>query len=65
MHVLVIHKSKSMFSCLVFRKDGIMRKSYRPKTGKESVFLSYPDFTEYKALYLEEKERKSTTKPPN
>jgi hypothetical protein len=42
-----------------------MRKSYHPKTGKESVFLSYPDFTEYKALYLEEKERKSTTKPPN
>ena len=55
MHILVIHKSKRMFSWLVFRKDGIMRKSYHPKTGKESVFLSYPDFTEYKALYLKEK----------
>ena len=65
MHVLVIHKSKSMFSCLVFRKDGIMKKSYRPKTGKESVFLSYPDFTEYEVLYSKEKNRKSTSKTPN
>jgi hypothetical protein len=54
-----------MFSCLVFRKDGIIRKSYHPRSGKESVFLSYPDFTEYKALFLEEKKRKSTTKTPN
>jgi len=51
MHVLVVYRSSSSFLWLVFRKKGVMIKNYRLDTGKESIFLSYPDFEEYKAIF--------------
>lgn len=61
MHVLLVYKSRSSFLWLVFRKDGVMIKNYRLDTGKESIFLSYPDFEEYRAIFLKERNKKKRT----
>ncbi len=58
MHVLLVHKSSSSFLWLVFRKKGVLIKNYRPDTGKESIFLSYPDFEEYRPIFLKKKKNK-------
>ena len=57
MHVLVVYKSSSSFLWLVFRKHGVMIKNYRLDTGKEIIFLSYPDFEEYRAIFTKRKKR--------
>jgi hypothetical protein len=62
MHVLLVYKSRSSFLWLVFRKDGVMIKNYRLDTGKESIFLSYPDFEEYRAIFLKENKKKRTSR---
>jgi len=60
MHVLVVYKSSSSFLWVVFRKDGVMIKNYRLDTGKESIFLSYPDFNEYKSIFLKERKKRTS-----
>ena len=62
MHVLLVYKSRSSFLWVVFRKDGVMIKNYRLDTGKESIFLSYPDFEEYRAIFLKENKKKRTSR---
>ncbi len=62
MHVLLVYKSRSSFLWLVFRKNGVMIKNYRLDTGKESIFLSYPDFEEYRAIFLKENKKKRTSR---
>jgi len=59
MHILVVYKSKSSFMWLVFRKDGIMIKNYHHDTGKESNFLSYPNFEEYRAIFSNERKKET------
>jgi hypothetical protein len=62
MHVLLVYKSRSSFLWVVFRKDGVMIKNYRLDTGKETIFLSYPDFEEYRAIFLKENKKKRTSR---
>jgi hypothetical protein len=62
MHVLLVYKSRSSFLWVVFRKDGVMIKNYRLDTGKETIFLSYPDLEEYRAIFFKENKKKRTSR---
>ncbi|TFF87490.1 MAG: hypothetical protein EU549_04630 [Promethearchaeota archaeon] len=57
MHVFVLYENESSFLALIFRKDGIKIKSY-PGKGEEAIFLSYPDFEEYRTIFSKEEEKK-------
>ncbi|MFX1406753.1 MAG: hypothetical protein ACFFBW_07345 [Promethearchaeota archaeon] len=57
MRVLIVYKSSSSFLWVVFRKNGVRIHNFRFDTGKESVFLSYPDFEPYKQIFLKNKKR--------
>jgi len=60
MRVLIVYKSSSSFLWVVFRKNGVIIHNFRFDTGKESVFLSYPDFEPYKEIFLKNKKRIKT-----
>ena len=55
MRVIIIYKSSSSFLWLVFRKKGVLINTFRFDTGKEAVFLSYPDLEPYRKLLLKNK----------
>lgn len=58
MRVIIVYKSSSSFLWLVFRKKGVLINNFRLDTGKESVFLSYPDFEPYRKILLKNKKSK-------
>ena len=58
MRVIIVYKSSSSFLWLVFRKKGVLINNFRFDTGKESVFLSYPDFEPYRKILLKNKKCK-------
>jgi len=59
MRVIIVYKSSTSFLWLVFLKKGVSIKNFRFDSGKESVFLSYPDFEPYKKLLLKSKKQKA------
>ena len=57
--MVIVYKSSTSFLWLVFLKNGVLINNFRFDTGKESVFLSYPDFEPYKKLLLKSKKQKA------
>jgi len=57
MHVIIVYKSSSSFLWLVFKKKGVLINNFRLDSGKESVFLSYPDFEPYRKILLKKRKR--------
>lgn len=60
MRILIVYKSSNSFLWLVFRKKGVAINNFRVDTGRESIFLSYPDFEPYKEIFLKKKKSIST-----
>ncbi|MFX1498286.1 MAG: hypothetical protein ACFFBH_12225 [Promethearchaeota archaeon] len=57
MRVIIVYKSSSSFLWLVFKKKGVLINNFRIDSGKESVFLTYPDFEPYRTVLLKERKR--------
>lgn len=57
MRIIIVYKSSSSFLWLIFKKKGVLMNNFRLDSGKESIFLSYPDFEPYRTILLKEKKR--------
>ncbi|MFX1234445.1 MAG: hypothetical protein ACFFBY_07765 [Promethearchaeota archaeon] len=57
MRVIIVYKSSSSLLWLIFKKKGVQINNFRLDSGKESIFLSYPDFEPYRTILLKERKR--------